>query len=67
MTPFPPELEVVDDQGPWEPLPYWDEGVTLVQSQFERAIEIREYAAAQTGGDIAAAIIELVNTGLSHQ
>jgi hypothetical protein len=57
VIPMPPEDE---------PLPEWDEGVTLVPQQFSRAIEIQQFAADHTGGDIAAAIIELVNTGLSY-
>lgn len=50
-----------------EPMPEWDEGITLVPQQFTRRREVVQYAADHTGGDIAAAIIDLVNTGLSYQ
>jgi hypothetical protein len=57
----------VEEVEPWAPLPEWDEGVTLVPQQFSRAVEVRQYAADHTGGDIAEAIVLLVNTGLSQQ
>ena len=52
---------------PQPPKPQWDEGITLLPQDFTRAEEVIEYAQYHTGGDLAAAIIALVNTGLSHQ
>jgi hypothetical protein len=46
---------------------YDGESITLDPQQFTRWAEVTQYAESQTGGDIGAAIIELVNTGLSHQ
>jgi hypothetical protein len=42
-----------------------EESITLDPQQFSRWAAITQYADEQTGGDIGAAIVELVNTGLS--
>jgi hypothetical protein len=43
-----------------------EESVTLDPQQFTRWREVKQYAEAECGGDIAAAMVELVNCGLSH-
>lgn len=44
----------------------WDEAITLLPQRFTRREEVIEYANDHFGGDIEAAIIALVNAGLSH-
>lgn len=43
------------------------ESITLLPQQFSRWQEVVEYAVDRTGGDLGAAIIELVNTSLSYR